>query len=260
MLKVIFRQRAYAVGAEELVLIEHVGQNALQFLFVTDRRQPAPCVPDETLIGYCDLFHHLRMPLTEQLNQFDNSGMVRNCTRLEYGRGTQRQQSYQRADLQTHRIAIREMEQIVEEPIRRVPHLVVVHADAVHGVGDPYEMLEESKSNLLIPRVVLGQNERDLQHTQAIERHPCRAVGLVQMSAGGQRRAAIEYPNVVEPKEAAREHVTPLGIFAVDPPVEIPASIPGRSAPGNACRTGPTPSQFCKETMSPRRGPADLRR
>ena len=78
MLEVIFRQRANAVGTEELVLVEHVGQNALQFLLVdrpTVSLRPAyPPKLGRRLTAIC--LHHLRMPLAEQLNQFEHSGMI----------------------------------------------------------------------------------------------------------------------------------------------------------------------------------------
>src|SRR5271157_3582782 len=113
------------------------------------------------------------------------------------------------------------MEQIVEEAFLRVPHLVVVLADAVHGIGDPYEMLEEPESDFLVYRVVLGEDERNLQHGQAVERHPCRAVGLVEMSAGRQRRAAVKYADVIETEEATSKDVTAFRVLAINPPVKI---------------------------------------
>src|SRR5208337_3987820 len=93
------------------------------------------------------------------------------------------------------------MEKIIKEAVLLIPHLVFVHAESVHGVGNPYEMLDEAVSNLFIHRVVLSENERDLQHVLAVEGHPCRAIGLVKVSAG--------------------KHVLPGWIFAVDPPVVI---------------------------------------
>src|SRR5580692_6988499 len=82
-------------------------------------------------------------------------------------------------------------------------------------------MLQESKRNVLVHRVVLSQNQRDLQHAQTVEGHPGGAVSLIQMPSAGQRRAAIKYANVVEPEEATGEHVAPIWIFTVHPPIEI---------------------------------------
>src|SRR6266853_5639526 len=41
------------------------------------------------------------------------------------------------------------------------------------------------------------------------------------MTAGRQLAAAVEDPDVVEPEEAALEHVAALRILAVDPPGEV---------------------------------------
>src|SRR5215472_16852456 len=113
------------------------------------------------------------------------------------------------------------MKEIVEETIRLVPHLVVVHADTIHGIGNPCEMLKEAVGNVLIYRVGFGQNERNLQHGQAVKGHPCRAVGLIQVPASRQFSTAIEDADVVQSQEPARKHVTSLWILAVYPPAEV---------------------------------------
>ena len=46
-----------------------------------------------------------------------------------------------------------------------------------------------------------------LQHRQAVHGHPSGAVGLFDVAAGGQRLAAVEDADVVEPQEAAFEDV-----------------------------------------------------
>ena len=58
---------------------------------------------------------------------------------------------------------------------------------------------------------MLGEDEGDLQHVLAVERHPRGAVGLLERAAGRQRRAAIEDADVVEAEKAAVEDVSPLG-------------------------------------------------
>src|SRR5579862_5487379 len=123
------------------------------------------------------------MALVEQRYQFSYAGMGRQNTRLEYGGGTYGQKPNHGADLQTHGIAIREMEKIVEETVCRVPHLIVMHADAIHGIGDPSEMFEEAVGYLLVHGVVVSQNECNLQHVEAIESHPGSAVSLIQVPA-----------------------------------------------------------------------------
>src|SRR5215475_4344556 len=97
----------------------------------------------------------------------------------------------------------------------------MVDADSIHSVGNPDEVLQEAVGHFLIDRVVVGENESDLQHVLAVKRHPRSAVGLFETSAGGELRAAIEDTDVVEAKKSAGENVAALGILAVHPPVEI---------------------------------------
>ncbi len=60
-----------------------------------------------------------------------------------------RQQPRRRADLQAPGVAVRQVEEIVEEAILlRVPHLVMIVADAVHRTGDPEEVLDKSVGDL----------------------------------------------------------------------------------------------------------------
>lgn len=100
-----------------------------------------------------------------------------------------------------------EVQQVVEEAVFIVPHLVVGVANPVHRVRDPEEMLQKPESNVFVDRVVLGEDKSDLQHILAIEGHPCRSIGLVQVAPGWQRSTAVEYPDIVEPKESAGEDI-----------------------------------------------------
>ena len=54
-----------------------------------------------------------------------------------------------------------------------------------------------------------------------VHRHPAGAVGLLDVAAGGQRRAAVEDADIVQAQEAALKDVLALGILAVDPPGEV---------------------------------------
>ena len=82
-------------------------------------------------------------------------------------------------------------------------------------------MLEEFRRDVFIDPVVLRQFQRDAQQVQAIHRHPARAVGLVDVAAGRQRRAAVEHADVVEAKEAALENIASLRVLAIHPPGEV---------------------------------------
>src|SRR5215469_18223072 len=82
-------------------------------------------------------------------------------------------------------------------------------------------MLEEAKGDFLVHCVVLSQNKRNFQHAKAVERHPCGAVGLIQVATRWEGRTAVENPDIVEAKEAPGKYVAPFRILAVDPPAEI---------------------------------------
>ena len=91
----------------------------------------------------------------------------------------------------------------------------------VHGRGDIVEVLDELDDHVLVGRVVGGELDREFQHVLAEEGHPRRAVRLLQVAAGGQRRAAVEDADVVEAEEAALEDVLAEAVLAVHPPGEV---------------------------------------
>ena len=69
-----------------------------------------------------------------------------------------------------------------------------------------------------------ASSRADLEHVLAEQRHPGGAVSLLQMAAGGQRRAAVEDANVVQPQKAAFKEVLAEAVFAVHPPTEVQRS------------------------------------
>ena len=192
-----------------------------QFLLVAHRDETPFVMTDEAVVHGSDLPQQLGMALAEQSHQLFQPAEALPSVVLEHRRRTERQQAHHRAHLQAHRIAVWQLKEVVEEAVLLVPHLVAVVADAIHRIGDPEEMLEKPERHVFVHRIGLGQDQRHFQHVLAVERHPCRPVRLVQMAASRQRRAAIEDPDVVQAEEPAGEHVAPLRVLAVHPPVEI---------------------------------------
>ena len=133
----------------------------------------------------------------------------------------QRQQPDHRAHLEPLRAAVGQAQHVVEEAVLLVPHPDVVAA-VHHRGGDPQEVLDELQRHV---DVYVGSLEReldrDLEHVLAEQRHPRGAVGLLEVAAGRQRRAAVEHADVVQPEEAALEHVVAGAVLAVDPPREV---------------------------------------
>ena len=136
-------------------------------------------------------------------------------------RGAQRQEPDHRPHLEPCRDAVRQAQHVVEEPVLLVPQLVLVVADPVHRRGDEQEVLGELEHHVLVERVVLGELDRDPEHALREERHPRRAVRLLEVAAGRQRCTAVEHADVVQAEEPALEHVASGRILAVDPPREV---------------------------------------
>ena len=105
--------------------------------------------------------------------------------------------------------------------------------------------------------VLARQLEGDGQHVQAEHAHPGGAVGLLEVAAGRQRRAAVEDADVVQPEEAALEDVAAVGVLAVDPPGEVEQQLVEdafeEATVGDAGGSG---GRSCRPARRPRRGPA----
>src|SRR5262245_12388848 len=101
-----------------------------------------------------------------------------------------------------------------------------MRADSIHGAGDREEVAEKLQNHVFVVRVVCGQLQRDFQHVLAEQSHPGRAVRLLQVASGGQRRAAVKDADVVQPQESSLEKITTGRIFAVYPPGEVEQQLP----------------------------------
>src|SRR5262249_35250964 len=86
---------------------------------------------------------------------------------------------------------------------------------------DVNEVLPELAGDVLVSIVLAGQLQRNAEHVQAVHRHPAGPVGLLEVSARGQRRAPVENTNVVKAEKPALEDVSTLRVLAIDPPGEV---------------------------------------
>ena len=82
-------------------------------------------------------------------------------------------------------------------------------------------MLRKFEDHVLVGAVVAGELDRELEHVLREERHPGRAVRLLQVASRRQRGAAVEDADVVEAEKAALEHVLAEAVLAVHPPGEV---------------------------------------
>ncbi len=82
-------------------------------------------------------------------------------------------------------------------------------------------MLPELAGHIFVRRILARQFQRDGHQVEAIHRHPAGAVGLFDEAAAGQRLAAVEDADVVEPQKSALKDVLALRVLAVHPPGEV---------------------------------------
>src|SRR6185312_12725344 len=94
---------------------------------------------------------------------------------------------------------------------------------------DRDEVLEELQREIGVRALFFRELARHREHRLAVERHPRGRVGLDQLAAAGQRLAAIEHADVVEPEEPAAEQVIAAGILAIDPPREVDQALVERT-------------------------------
>src|SRR3954462_7504077 len=113
------------------------------------------------------------------------------------------------------------MQQIVEEAVFRVPHLVVIFTDAVHSVSNPDEVFKEPECNVLVHGIVFRQNECNLEHVLAIKCHPRCSIRLIEMASRRELRTAVKHTDVIETEKTSSEYVAPIWIFTIHPPVEV---------------------------------------
>jgi hypothetical protein len=84
-------------------------------------------------------------------------------------------------------------------------------------------MLEEFGRDVFVDMIFHRKLERDAHQVEGMHRHPCRSVGLIDVSSGGQRRGAVEDPDIVQAQKAALKNLAPVRVLTIDPPVEIQA-------------------------------------
>ena len=82
-------------------------------------------------------------------------------------------------------------------------------------------MLRKLQGHVFVERIVGRQLYSDIQHVLGEHGNPRGAVRLFQAAAGGQRRAAVEDADVIQPEEAAFKQVLAKAVFAVHPPTKV---------------------------------------
>ena len=212
-------QGADAVGAQELVLVEHLREDSTKPLRV-DQRQHAPS--GHSVVIRSDRMHRRRQFRHPSHTFLDGGHGLRDALSLrllDHRGGAEGEQPYHRSHLEPRRAAVGQPEEVVVETILLVPH--AVRAGPVDPRGDVVEVLHELEDHFSIRRVVRRELERKLQHVLAEQGHPRRAIRLFEVTTRRQRGAAVEHTDVVEAEEPALEYVLAEAILTVDPPGEV---------------------------------------
>ena len=184
VVEVVAGQRPQAVGAEELVLVEHPRQHPAQLALVEDGQHPAAVHP--RLAEVVDVLQELGHGVEPAPEPGEHVVADLDPVEAEHRARAQRQEADDRPDLQALGPPVGEAEHVVEEPVLLVPQLVVVVADPVHGGGDEHEVLGELDGHVLVHRVVL-RRARGRCRASTARRTPstrCRP------TARGDRRSA----------------------------------------------------------------------
>ena len=219
LLPVNFRKGANAVVAQELGLVEHPAEQTFHAMAAQQRQQAA--LASGMFLPARNQFREVRAEIEIPLHALGEAGEFFQQRWFEDFDGEQRNQPDHRADLHRHVPAVGQAKVVVIKFVLVVPQAERIVANAVDGGRDVEEMLEKLRRDVLINAVVLREFERDAHQVQAIHRHPARAVGLVDVAAGGQWHAPVENADVVEAEEAALKNVAALRVLAVHPPGEV---------------------------------------
>jgi hypothetical protein len=113
--EVVAREGADAVGAEELLLVEDVGQDALELHLGERGEEAASGMTDEPVHGRGHVGDHGRVPLLEERDHLHQLRVADGHVLLEHRARAQRQEPDHRADLEPERLAVRQAEHVVEE-------------------------------------------------------------------------------------------------------------------------------------------------
>ena len=96
----------------------------------------------------------------------------------------QRHQTHQRAHLQLLDVAIRKVQDVVEELVFIIPERYSHAADVVQRFRDIQEVFKELAGEILVDGVFSSELEGDGKHVQAIHAHPSRPICLAEVATG----------------------------------------------------------------------------
>ena len=216
----VLRHRAHAVVREELGLVEHPGQHAVEALLAQQGEQRI--VGAVLVVPARDQAGEVGPVGEDPLDALVEVGQPRQDVGVQELDGEQRDEPDHRAHPQRLLRPAGDLQHVVVEAVRLVPEPGAAGADlAVDGAGDQQEMLEELDRHVLVDMVDQRDLDRHSHEVQRVDRGPGGAVRLVDVAALRQQAAAVEQRDVVEAEEAALEDVAVVGVLLVHPPGEV---------------------------------------
>src|ERR1700758_4525026 len=82
-------------------------------------------------------------------------------------------------------------------------------------------MLEKLRGGILIGVIVLRELQRKPHQVQAVHGHPACAIGLINITTGGQWSAPVENSDIIQAEKSTLQDVESGDVFSVYPPGKI---------------------------------------
>src|SRR5262249_30806835 len=125
-----------------------------------------------------------------------------------------------RANFEPVRLTVGQLQHVIEKSVLFIPH-ARISAGVNRGGSDRDKVLEESERHVGVSRILRCQFDGDFQHVKAAKCHPCRAICLLEITAGWQWSAAVEYTDIIQAEESPFEGVFAGPVLSIQPPREV---------------------------------------
>mmetsp|Transcript_39497 Transcript_39497/g.113609 ORF Transcript_39497/g.113609 Transcript_39497/m.113609 type:complete len:249 (-) Transcript_39497:1890-2636(-) len=196
MREVVPRKRPNAEVGQELLRVQHPLQQAFHAESAKQRQQTP--LADARHLETGDEPGEILPFRQEVLSSRGEAWQLLQDSRLQHLHGKEGDQSHHRPYLQRNTVTTWKREDVIVEIVLFVPEALPRAREAGHGPRDVQEVLEKLCRHILVDRIGLRKLQRHAHQGEAEERHPARAIGLVDDAAGRQLAAPVEDTDVVE--------------------------------------------------------------
>ena len=176
VLAMVLRDRTNAERTQEVLFVEGAREDAFEPLVIHDGEQHAAV--EALVVERRDVGTERRRVLQEPQHPSAKLRDAQAHTRVADGDREERQQSDQRSNLQRNGAAVVEFEHVVVEAVFVVPQTIFA-GEAIQGVRDVEEVLEELRGDVFVDVILLRDFERHREHVERVDGHParCRRIG-----------------------------------------------------------------------------------